>query len=198
MAANLEEIKQLPIREVATRLGIHILPGNKAMCFGGHDKRTPSLSFETKRNIWNCFGCGKKGDSITLVENVLNCDFMSALDWFAKQYRVNVHRNDGTKPQVPRWWRAVPRAPQEIRREGETHPDPEMYTWLIEKCDLVADAVWLDYLERHGIPLHLATEFGVRQLTAPTRIFRQLVEKWVQSAFFEADWLRGFREAQKV
>jgi DNA primase len=192
MAANLDEIKLLSIRDVATRLGISILPGNKAMCFGGHDKRTPSLSFETKRNIWNCFGCGKKGDSIGLVMNVLNCDFKKALEWFVTQYGMIVHLKYHAKRHSTTWRRVSQNAAQATSSVSETYPDPDLYRWFIDKCDAVSDSVWLEYLERHGIPLSVANQFGVRQLTSPLRIFRRLVEKWGAKRVFRSGLASGF------
>ena len=41
--SDLSPIKQIPIIEVAKRLGIQVR-GTKAMCFSGHDKASPSLS----------------------------------------------------------------------------------------------------------------------------------------------------------
>ena len=65
--ADLSPIKRIAILEVAGRLGIEV-KGKKAICFGDHDT-DPSLSFVPAKNIWKCFGCDKKGDSITLVMN---------------------------------------------------------------------------------------------------------------------------------
>ena len=51
------------------------------MCFGGHDKKTPSLCFVPSKNNWKCFGCGKGGDAISLAMGILACDFRTGLDW---------------------------------------------------------------------------------------------------------------------
>lgn len=62
------EIHNLPIKTVASHLGIKVLRGNKAMCFTGHDKNTPSLSFHLKKNYWHCFGCDSGGDPVMLID----------------------------------------------------------------------------------------------------------------------------------
>jgi len=82
------EIRNLPIKTVATRLGIKVLRGNKAMCFTGHDKNTPSLSFHLKRNYWHCFGCDRGGDAIALTRDVLRVDFKTAAEWLANQFHL--------------------------------------------------------------------------------------------------------------
>ena len=98
MSADLDEIKRLPIRGVAKRLGIKVLSGSRAMCFGRHDKLTPSLSFHVRKNYWHCFGCGLGGSTIDLVMRVLGCDFKTALSWFANEYAMQPLRSRGGRP----------------------------------------------------------------------------------------------------
>lgn len=179
---DLSLIKQVAILEVAARLGVEVR-GKKAICFGGHDT-APSLCFVPAKNIWKCFGCGKKGDAIALVTEVLECDFKEALRWFAREFGISVHLDDcvqgpshganlkkrsGTsssavgKPQVP---------------SNGFRADPQVYGWLIEKCGEVADARGSEYLRRHGIPLHVAGRRSVRELCSPARALAQLVREW--------------------
>ena len=91
-------IKRISIMEVAARLGIKV-SRNKAMCFMGHDKLTPSLTFTLRTNSWKCFGaCGKSGDGIQLVREKLECDFRTALAWFESEFRVDLGRTYGNVP----------------------------------------------------------------------------------------------------
>lgn len=48
---DLSPLKRIPIIDVAKRLGIPVR-GTKAMCFMGHDKASPSLSFLKSKNTW--------------------------------------------------------------------------------------------------------------------------------------------------
>ena len=36
-----------------------------------HDDRNPSCSFDGENGLWNCFGCGQKGNAYLLAE-ILN------------------------------------------------------------------------------------------------------------------------------
>jgi hypothetical protein len=181
---NLLEIKQLPIMEVAARLGIRVLRGKKAMCFGGHDRLTPSLSFVPTKNIWKCFGCELKGDAVGLVMNVLGCDFKAALEWFTTEFGVNVKGGRGRRRYGlgTRWLKLRPmttRPQRETRgEEGVFSPDPELYAWLLQRCGVVSETVGLNYLRDHGIPLEVANRFGLRELRAPSRALRGLIEHW--------------------
>jgi DNA primase len=181
---NLDEIRGLPIKKVASRLGIKVLPGNKSMCFRSHDVRTPSLSFWLPKNAWKCFGCGLGGGVIDLVMQAGNMDFRMALDWLRSEFGLG-----------PRWVkgnRSVVKAVAPLKRHqvdmlGSTSascrgvvndPDPELYGWFLGRCGVVAQPIGLDYLRGHAISLEVANRFGVRELRDPARAFRRLLDHW--------------------
>lgn len=180
---DLSTIKQTPILDVATRLGIQVR-GKKAMCFGGHDKKTPSLSFVPNKNIWKCFGCGKGGDAISLVREVLGCDFRAALDWFADKCSVDARQHvsrgarNATRSKATRQLITPKSSPISSREQSEFNSDPEVYSWLMSACGAVTQTRGAEYLECHGIPLDVASRFGVRELCDPGRVFRRMVERW--------------------
>lgn len=147
----------------------------------GHDKASPSLSFLKSRNTWRCFGeCGKHGDGITLVMEKEGLDFKSALEWFARNFAVDVTRHfrgQSRRSRTPRPKKAVivqtasPEQPEFVA-------DPELYEWLTGKCSSVSSPAGVNYLATHGISQESATCFNIRELRDPARAFRKLVEKW--------------------
>jgi DNA primase len=178
--SDLSPLKQISIIEVAKRLGIQVR-GTKAMCFMGHDKASPSLSFLKTRNTWRCFGaCGKHGDSITLVMEKEGLDFKSALEWFARNFAVDVTRQFRGQSRRGRVVRA--KKPVVVQtatpEQQEFSSDPELYGWLIGKCASVSSSVGVNYLLMHGISQECAMRFNVRELRDPARAFRKLVEEW--------------------
>jgi DNA primase len=181
---NLDEIRQLPIREVATRLGIKLLNGNKAMCFGGHDSRTPSLSFVPTKNIWKCFGCDRKGNNIGLVMQCLELDFKDALEWFASEFGIRMgqdlpHQKDRTRKFASKRAQLEQRISKTASNdEIEFSPDPELYAWLIERCGAVSHDLGTNYLQSHGIHSDTANRFKVRELCDPIRAIGRMVQKW--------------------
>lgn len=50
----------------------------KANCIWHQDKESPSLSFFKNSNTYKCFGCGKYGDLIVLVQELENVGFQEA------------------------------------------------------------------------------------------------------------------------
>jgi DNA primase len=182
---DLSPLKQIPIVDVAKQLGIAV-HGTKAMCFMGHDKASPSLSFLKSRNTWRCFGaCGKHGDAIALVMEKENLDFKSALTWFALNFGVDVWLADDKQPahQPVAATVAIPPLPQV---ETEFAADSELYAWLLNECPIVFSAKGIDYLARHGISLEFANSFGVRELPEPKSLLLRLIEKWGEPRVYKS------------
>ncbi len=71
----LEQIQDIPILEIAAKLNIGPIKHGATMCFMGHDIKSPSLKFSTKKNVWYCFSCAIGGGNIKLVMKALKIDF---------------------------------------------------------------------------------------------------------------------------
>lgn len=171
--------KQISIIDIAKRLGIQV-HGTKAMCFMGHDKASPSLSFQKSKNTWRCFGvCGKSGDGIGLVMDVLNLDFKAAIEWLSHEFLILVPDGSYRSPHRTRRHNMLPRSSMpKLADEKEFIADPDLYGWIIKKCGNVSQPQGIDYLNSHGIPLDVATRFGVRELCNPKIALQKLIEKW--------------------
>lgn len=84
------------ILQVCDILGIKLDRSYKCICpFSSHKEKTASFSIHPGKNIFCCFGCGKKGNSITLVQELLN---ISALE--AAKY-INYHLKLGIDAERP-------------------------------------------------------------------------------------------------
>lgn len=173
---TLKRLRDLPIADVASAAGIS-LRGNKAMCFNGHDKASPSFTVSKVRNSWRCFGCGEHGDTISLVQKVSGLGFLDACGWLRRHFSIS----DGDAP--------LGRDPSAISRTKNLNPvvhptksltsaDSEVYTWLIAHCGPVKANLGMDYLQSHGIEQELALDFGIVELMDPTRAYRELEKRW--------------------
>jgi len=187
---DLSPLKQIPILEVAQRLGIQVR-GTKAMCFMGHDKASPSLSFSRLHNTWRCFGaCGKNGDAITLVMEKDGLDFNAALEWLSNNFNVEVKRRFNSRNN-----RSLVKSQKNpvvtMSKESEFISDSELYTWFIDKCAVVSGSVGLNYLHVHGISAEAATRFNIRQISRPGYALRKLVEKWGEQRVYRSGMAWG-------
>ena len=83
---EIEKLRSLPCEGVAQRLGFKV-DHHKTLC-PFHNDHTPSLTF--KKNKFKCWSCGKSGDSISLVREVLGKNFIDACRWLADEHNVIV------------------------------------------------------------------------------------------------------------
>lgn len=76
---EIQKLRDLPIEEVAGRLGLRV-NRHTALC-PFHDDHHASLSFHRGRNTYRCFVCDAHGDTIALVRGVMRMDFPEACRW---------------------------------------------------------------------------------------------------------------------
>jgi DNA primase len=158
------------------------------MCFDGHDKRTPSLCFVTGKNRWKCFGCGKGGDAIALVMEVIDCDFRSALDWFLKEFYIDARREFiGHRMTRKRSKSQLLGAIEPVENvENRFETDPELYSMLIANCSEISQRAGLEYLKEHGITTDTATRFNVRELEAPNNTLQMIIKYYGYERVFRS------------
>ena len=83
---ELQKLRDLPIVEVAGRLGLRV--NSRGMCLCPfHDDHHPSMSLGRK-NRFRCFVCDARGDVIDLVMRFLNKTFSEACRWLADESNV--------------------------------------------------------------------------------------------------------------
>ncbi|MDZ4197133.1 MAG: CHC2 zinc finger domain-containing protein, partial [Candidatus Izemoplasmatales bacterium] len=55
-----------------------------------HSEKTPSFVVSKERQIFNCFGCGEKGNVFGFIQKVKNVSFVDALKLVADRYQMDV------------------------------------------------------------------------------------------------------------
>ena len=88
---NLKRIREVPIFDVCSKLGISLYGMGKltkrAKCWY-HDDKHPSMHVNKVKNIYKCFVCGKGGDVIKLVQDYDNKSFIEACDWLVNEFHI--------------------------------------------------------------------------------------------------------------
>jgi DNA primase len=92
-AVRIEEV----VEEFVTlkRRGVNLL----GLC-PFHGEKTPSFNVNPTRNIFVCFGCGKKGDAITFLREHEGMTYPDALRWLAKKYHIEIQEVQRSPEQV--------------------------------------------------------------------------------------------------
>jgi len=98
---ELQRLRDLPIEEVAERLGLQVTR-HKCLC-PFHDDHHASMSFKVSKNTFRCFVCGASGGPIDLVMKYLRKDFREACRWLADEHNVQctMHNAQCTIGAVP-------------------------------------------------------------------------------------------------
>ncbi|GAE87923.1 CHC2 zinc finger domain-containing protein [Acetivibrio straminisolvens] len=172
---NLEELKSILVVEVAERLGIKVTK-NKAMCFNNHDKKTPSLSFNTKENYWYCFGCNEGGNPIQLVQKVLRINFVDACHWLSKEFSITsgYSKDRSLTFNMNQFIQGHKSISEKIDR---ANPHIEVYEWLVNYCTLDTNAY--KYLVKdRKFNKEVIMHFNVKSIENPTQVFHKAKSVW--------------------
>lgn len=74
----IKEVKErADIVKVAEHYGMKLNRAYKCVC-PFHKEKTASFSISPQKQIWKCFGCGKGGDVISLVSELLNINALES------------------------------------------------------------------------------------------------------------------------
>lgn len=91
---EIEKLRNLPIEEVASQLGLQVAR-HKSLC-PFHSDHHASLSFNTRKNLCRCFVCMDESlDSIGLVMKSLHVDFPKACFWLAERNGILLEKGRG-------------------------------------------------------------------------------------------------------
>lgn len=134
MKYDIDILNSQPILDVAEKLGIQTNGRKPIKCFL-HTEKTPSLSFDIKRNRWKCYGCGEGGSVIDLVMKWNKQNFQDACSWLCGR-SCNLKARLGVTNYVK---------PQNLpKKEIVNQPDCEVYKWIIDNLTISDNAK--DYL----------------------------------------------------
>jgi DNA primase catalytic core len=173
MNFDIEKLKQISILDIANRLGIKVTR-NKAMCFRGHDHRTPSLSFSPNKNLWHCFGCDIGGNNISLVKEYYKWSFEDASRWLVKEFNLTSDRYF-KKSSIPR--KIIPgTAKAENECDENTKPDEEVYECFYSNCSLSEKGK--EYLLGRGYNIATINKFKIKDIINVKTMEKQLIEKF--------------------
>ena len=65
-----------------------------------HSEKTPSFMVSEEKQIFNCFGCGEKGDVIKFVESYSKLPFVEAVESLCKDYGIKIPEKTFNKSSI--------------------------------------------------------------------------------------------------
>lgn len=96
--------------------------------FGKHEDKNPSLFIDSRKGLYNCFGCEHAGDHFTLVMTMKGCGFKEALQFLKEMAGNNgtaaspakMPPETGTEHKTDVTMQAEPPEPEQPPKPGET------------------------------------------------------------------------------
>ncbi len=122
----IERSKQISIIELAYRLGIEV-KGTVCRCISpSHEDKNPSMSFKIETNTFKCFSCGFHGDTIALVRQARNCEFIEAVEFILNESLNKTSASEQKAQKHP-----LKRNLSGSKEKGEKYAD--IYDYFINK-----------------------------------------------------------------
>jgi len=98
----IEQVKRIDLVALVKAKGIELKKNGKGW-FGlcpFHADKTPSLSINPTKNLWQCFGCGAAGDTIRFVELFDQVDFKEAVNRLSDNgFKIKPSKAKPSKPK---------------------------------------------------------------------------------------------------
>ena len=99
----IREVKtRADIVKVAELYGIELNKTYKCKC-PFHEEKTASFSISPSKQIWKCFGCGKGGDVISLVAELLNINSFEAAKSINKKLGLGLETGKTNSFEINRY-----------------------------------------------------------------------------------------------
>jgi len=149
--------------------------------FPDHQEKTPSFSVSETKQVYNCFGCHKKGNIFTFVQQFMGLHFPDAVEYLANRAHIPLpEKNDYDSEKQDQLSKRKKEllhvnrlaADYFYRKMQELPPDHPVKAYAFEKRGLSAETVkefqigyateeWdglVQHLQQKGVSLQLAEE----------------------------------------
>ena len=111
-----------------------------------HSEKTPSFMVNEEKQIFNCFGCGQKGDVIKFVQTYYKLPFTEAVEKLAGEYGITVPERRQSRPR------------EDYSKYYEINAKAARYFY---NCLNIRNNRGLAYLRKRGLTKDTITKFGL-------------------------------------
>ncbi len=114
-----------------------------------HQEKTPSMSVDAARGLYNCFGCGQSGDIFRFVQETQSVDFSDAVELLARRSGITLQRDPGEQRR-------------RSRREALIAATREAVDFYLDRLRSARDAAPARrYLRGRGYDADVVTQFSL-------------------------------------
>lgn len=194
----IREVKErADIVKVAESYGLELNRAYKCIC-PFHKEKTASLSISPQKQIWHCFGCGKGGDVISLVSELLSINNYQAAKSINEKLRMGINTNQKVTQFEVNKYKTRKEIEEKFKQwENNTfqllcdylhllwrwqeikNPESELYVEALQKIDYinyVIDEIFLNGTNEDKIWFWKYEKKAVKQIESRVRAFRTINE----------------------
>lgn len=194
----IREVKErADIVKVAESYGLELNRAYKCIC-PFHKEKTASLSISPQKQIWHCFGCGKGGDVISLVSELLSINNYQAAKSINEKLRLGINTNQKVTQYEVNKYKTRKEIEEKFKQwENNTfqllcdylhllwrwqeikNPESELYVEALQKIDYinyVIDEIFLNGTNEDKIWFWKYEKKAVKQIESRVRAFRTINE----------------------
>ena len=117
-----------------------------------HEERSPSFSLDPVKKVYNCFGCGERGDVFSFVQKTQGVDFVQALEFLADRAHIELQREE-QDPEAERRRAAQDRLRALLARAAQFYA---AYLWKAAEAEAARR-----YLAERGLEQTVLEQFQV-------------------------------------
>ncbi len=181
---DLDEVKRIPVGEVASRLGIQVR-GRSARCpYPQHKDRNPSFQLYPDENRCWCHRCGAGGSVIDLVALTRGLSTGDAIRWLRTEFGGGMSLEPARRPPFVK---LAERADARAMEPSICEASPEIYAAVLDLCPLNSTA--LAYLRGRGFTDATVQHFRLGSLEDARGVRAALVHQFGDAAVRRAGLL---------
>lgn len=149
--------EKVGIREIVSRYYHDVDRNHKALC-PFHTEDTPSFSIDEKENIFKCFGCGKGGDVITFVSDIMEVEPLEAAKIIDRDFHLGLFdKSESVKPTKRTSQKKVEKTISK-KEEKPFELDPKIKPYLQECAKHIEEQT---YMQNRGLSLETLKKFKI-------------------------------------
>ena len=171
---DLHVLKQIPLQDVARRLGFAIKRNGRCP-FPGHADATPSFSFFPSTNSCWCHGCSRGGDVIAFVATTQKWTAGEAIRWLREVYGSDAPQRRTAATSIGRRV-AQTNASDGLNGEPQFAANPHVYAALLDASPMTA--LGSAYLMARGLNERTIEHFKLGFISDSQLSCRDLVSRF--------------------
>ncbi|MGM0495648.1 MAG: DNA primase [Bacillota bacterium] len=138
-----------------------------------HSEKTPSFFVDKEKQIFNCFGCHKKGGAIKFIQEYKHLNFVEALKFLADKYNIDLEYTNIQKNE----------SFEKLYKINKTAKD----FYNLNLLNLDSGKIALDYLEKRNLDKHSLNEFDIGYAPGKNnQLMKHLLENYQEYELVEA------------